>query len=123
MRLRNNALPRKEGTIAVNYAQRFPPGQCIVAVTVPISREKLRMVLEVGMANRKYHYPPAIINSRQSRCLRLMYRFRGIRPGENGRVLKYAGMLAEWAERLFEMQAIVSPMQGLIAARGRARAL
>ena len=123
LRLRNNTLPhRKEETIAVNYVQRFPPGHCIVAVTIPISHEKLRMVLEVGMANRGYHYPPAIINSRHSRCLRLMYRFRGIKPGETGRTLKYAGMIAQWAEGLFEMKAIVSPMKGLINARWRLRA-
>jgi len=122
LRLRNKNLPQEEGSIEVNYAERFPPGKCIIAVTVPINHERLRTVIDVCLAHRRYHYPPIIMNGRNGRRLRLMYRFKKIGPSEHGRILKNAHMLAEWAEELFCLPAYVAPLGGLVGARWRLRA-
>lgn len=123
LRLNHSAFPQQEGLITVSYAERFPLGQCIMAATIPINRQTLRTVIDMGVAHKEYHYPPAIINTRHGRCLRLMYRLRRIRPDENERLFTGAKDVAQWLEKRFGIPAIISPMRGLIGARWRLRAL
>jgi hypothetical protein len=122
LRLRNKNLPQEEGSIEVRYAERFPPRKCIIAVTVPINHERIRTVIDVCLAHRRYHYPPIIMNGRDGRRLRLMYRFRNIKPGEHEHLILNARMLAEWAGETFGLPAFVSPFGGLVEARWRLRA-
>ncbi|HEY4500688.1 MAG TPA: hypothetical protein VJI70_00240 [Candidatus Paceibacterota bacterium] len=110
------------GVIKVNYAERFPLGECVISVVVPIGHKNIQKIVEISKMHQRYHYPPVIINGRYRRCLRLIFRFRNIGPNEGKRLLKYAKMIAEWAEKLFEMRALISPVPGLVGLLWRLRA-
>lgn len=123
LQLRGKNFPLEEGAIKVHYVQRFPPGQCLVAVVIPINHERLGTIIDVCRAHQRYYYPPVLLRNGGKRFLRLIYRFTHIRPNEQGLLLMNARKLAEWAEELFGLPTIVSPLGGFVGARWRLRGL
>jgi hypothetical protein len=123
LRLCNKHLRQKEGVIHVNYARRFPPGKCIIGITIPIRNEPLGRIIALGMEHVQCQYPPAIINSGNGLCLRLIHCITDIQSSESARLLEHARMLARRAEQDFEMTAIVLPLGGLVGTLWSLRAL
>ncbi len=111
-----------DAVITVSYARRFSRGKCLLAALIPAEKLTLGMIRGIGARHEGYHYPPILINHQAGAHLRLMYRLPDMRPDEHARLFECARALAAWARELFEMPAIISPINGLIEARWRFRA-
>ena len=107
--------------VKVTYPRRFPRGECAIAASVPLAGQNLHTMNRIARVHQNRRYPPHIINNGKSHMV-FMWRFRGIRSGEESRVLEYANMLGRWAEDLFKLQAIVSPSPSLRDIRLKLRA-
>ncbi len=98
----------------MKYAERGPS---VFWITAPIGHRNLAWVTRVAnVAHQKCHYSPTIVNGRQKICLCLKYRFRDHNESDR---LEIAKKLAWWAERIFEMPAIISSFSGFVEARKR----
>lgn len=121
-RLCNLFSSRKSGSIRLIYAENFGPQKCIVGATIPIGDENITKVVAIGRIHQHYHYPPVIINGKDGLALRLMWRFKAIRPHDHAELQRVVEALAEWLEKLFCRQTVITPVLGLIEAKWRLRA-
>lgn len=112
-RLRRNAQRKRKGAIHVRFAGN------IVAVIIPSTDADFRTLVGAARAHAGYHYPPVFINTNQGACLVLIYRLWGL---DLRSVIQWAREVSKWAEGLFEMQAVISPMRGVALARWVLRA-
>ena len=77
------------------------------------------MIARICAMHQRQQNPPIIVNYGEGTYVRLAYRLPDIRPSDKERLLRCAQTLARWAREFFEMQVVISPVNGLIEARWR----
>ena len=110
---------RNQPVITVIYARRFAQGKCVLSALIPAERLSTGMIARICAMHQRQQNPPIIVNYGEGTYVRLAYRLPDIRPSDKERLLRCAQTLARWAREFFEMQVVISPVNGLIEARWR----
>lgn len=119
-RLRRNVQPKRKGAIHVRIT--WCGTHWIVALIIPSTDADFRTFVETAWAHMTgYHYPSTVINTNQGSCLMLAFRvWKRCEEDLDGE--EWARKAAKWAEGLFEMRSVPSPMKGPALARWVLRA-
>ncbi len=108
---------KHEMPVRIYFADRFSSGDCHIAVLIPTTWHRLRLISLLAWTHQHYRNSPAIMNTSGSCCLRLAYRFPHIKHGETNRIRNYAKTIAMWAMEILQQPVIVIEVPGIVELR------